>query len=145
MAKEQRDIAGHENSKTAVAQIQSAWNAAAAKNWNAEALSKLYCDEAVFFGGRPGHSVGVNAIRGYFDSYVGIVQSMTLQLVEQQAFSLAPDVVLAQGYGEIALVLADGKRTNPRLRITCVLVQREDRWLILQHHFSPTPAAPPID
>ena len=141
MEKDQLDDA----TQTAVAQLQADWNAASGKGWDPAELCKLYCDEAVFFGGRPGHSVGVGAIRTYFDSYIGIVRSMTLQLVEQQVIPLGADVVLAQGYGEISLMLADGKRTNPRLRTTCVLVRRGDRWKILQHHFSPTPDVPPLD
>ncbi|MEM5428024.1 nuclear transport factor 2 family protein [Cupriavidus oxalaticus] len=41
-------------------------------------------------------------------------------------------------------VLADGRETAARLRTTWVLVRRAGVWQILQHHFSPTPDAPPI-
>jgi len=50
------------NPKKTLAEMQNAWNLAA-KVWNPKALAKLYADNALFYGGRSGHSVGVAAIQ----------------------------------------------------------------------------------
>src|SRR5262245_35298774 len=66
----------------ALAQVQAAWNAAA-RNWDPPALTAVYTQDALFFGGRPGHCVGADAILDYFASYAGIIESASLELLEQ--------------------------------------------------------------
>jgi uncharacterized protein (TIGR02246 family) len=127
----------------ALAQVEAAWNAAAHR-WDAHALTAIYTDDALFYGGRPGHSVGGPAIHAYFASYEGVIESATLTLVEQQFIHLAPDCFLAQGYGEFAFVLSGGRPSRSRLRTTLVVVLQQGAWKIRQHHFSTTPEAPPI-
>ena len=124
--------------------VQRDWNEAA-RHWDANALAALYTDDAVFFGGRPGQSVGHEAVLGYFDSYSGVLASTSLELFDQQLVSLGPDVFLSQGYCRFAFLLADGKRTSTVMRTTWVLQKADGRWKIRQHHFSTTPDAPPID
>ena len=70
--------------------VQAAWNAAA-RDWNADALTGVYTTDALFFGGRPGHATGHEAIRAYFASYDGVIQSATLELVEQQFIRFGDD------------------------------------------------------
>ena len=36
-------------------------------------LAAIYTDNAVFYGGRPGHSVGKEQVRAYFASYAGVL------------------------------------------------------------------------
>jgi uncharacterized protein (TIGR02246 family) len=127
----------------ALAQIQAAWNAAA-RRWSPAALTAVYTDDALFFGGRPGHSVGAAAIHAYFASYEGVIESATLELVEQQYLRLADNSFVAQGYGEFAFVLSGGKPSGSRLRTTLIVVLQEGEWKIWQHHFSTTPEVPPI-
>jgi uncharacterized protein (TIGR02246 family) len=127
----------------ALAQIEAAWNAAA-RRWSADALTAVYTNDALFFGGRPGHSVGAAAIREYFASYEGVIDSATLALVEQQCVRLADDCFLAQGYGEFAFVLSGGRPSHSRLRTTLVVALQQGEWKIRQHHFSTTPESPPI-
>jgi uncharacterized protein (TIGR02246 family) len=127
----------------ALAQVQAAWNAAA-RRWDAQALTAVYTEDALFFGGRPGHSVGAGEIRAYFASYEGVIESATLELVEQQFLLLADDCFLAQGYGEFAFVLSGGRPSHSRLRTTLIVVLQQGEWKIRQHHFSTTPESPPI-
>ncbi|AJG22484.1 YybH family protein [Cupriavidus basilensis] len=123
--------------------VKRRWNTAAL-TWNADALTALYAPEALFFGGRPGHAVGHAAILGYFASYTGTLRSASMSLADQTLVELGEDTLLAQGHANFRFVLTDGRETDSTLRTTWVLVKRLGVWQILQHHFSPTPEAPPI-
>jgi uncharacterized protein (TIGR02246 family) len=129
--------------RNALASVEAAWNEAG-RSWNPDALAKLYTTDALLFGGRPGHAVGVSAIRDYFGSYAGVIHSGTMQLVDQQIVHLAPGVFVAQGFVDFSFVLADNPSTKSFLRTTLVVVLQGGQWKIRQHHFSPTPAAPPL-
>jgi uncharacterized protein (TIGR02246 family) len=123
--------------------VLAAWNRAG-RNWDPDAFEDVYTADAVFFGGRPGHSVGRAGLRAYWESYVGVIASAELKLQDYELLQLTPDLVLAQGYGCFDLVLTDGRRTRSLLRATLTLVRRGDGWKALQHHFSTTPETPPI-
>ncbi|RYG10209.1 MAG: hypothetical protein EON92_13130, partial [Burkholderiales bacterium] len=101
--------------------VQEAWSAAGI-SWNAEALSHVYTPDAIFFGGRPGHSIGREAIKEYFASYDDMLQSTTLRLVDQQVIEIGTDLYLAQGYGEFSFVLADGNAAKSVSRTTLLIV-----------------------
>ena len=47
--------------------VERDWNAAA-QHWDSESLAALYTDDALFYGGRPGHAVGHAKVREGFDS-----------------------------------------------------------------------------
>ncbi len=123
--------------------MQNAWNLAA-KVWNPEALARLYADDALFYGGRSGHSVGVAAIQAYFASYDGIIQSAVLDLIEQEIVQLSPESFVSQGLGVFSFVLAGGRHTQSVLRTTLVLSKLNGQWKIQLHHFSVTPEVPPL-
>jgi uncharacterized protein (TIGR02246 family) len=123
--------------------VQAAWNAAG-RHWDAAMLTAIYTDDAFFYGGRPGHSVGAASILAYFVSYRGIIESATMDLVDQHVVALAPGCVMAQGYVDFGFVLAGRGATRSRLRTTLTLVATREGWRIRQHHFSPTPAEPPL-
>jgi uncharacterized protein (TIGR02246 family) len=127
----------------ALAAVEAAWNAAATP-WTAAALTAVYTDDALFFGGRPGHYVGAQAIHGYFASYDGVIASGRMRLVEQEIRVLSPGVVLAQGFVDFAFVLDGPRETRSRLRTTLVLARQVDGWRICQHHFSVAPETPPL-
>lgn len=129
--------------RKAVASVELAWNAAG-RFWNPDALAEVYTADALLFGGRPGHAVGAAAIREYFGSYVGVIHAGTMELVDQQIVQLARGVFLAQGFVDFSFVLSGDQSTKSFLRTTLVVVQQDGRWKIRQHHFSPTPAAPPL-
>ena len=131
------------NGETGLRAVESGWNAAALR-WDCAALAALYTEDAVFYGGRVGHSVGRAAIRAYFESYAALFTSVRLALVEQELRALGPDCWLAQGYAAFAFDMKDGGSSQAKLRSTLVLVKRAEGWRILQHHFSATPAVPPI-
>ena len=124
-------------------EMQDAWNAAA-RVWNPQALASLYADNSLFYGGRPGHSVGAKEAQKYFASYDKIIRSAVLDLIEQELIPLGADSFLAQGFGAFSFVLEGGQATNSVLRTTLVLVRRQGSWLIQLHHFSPTPEVPPL-
>lgn len=127
----------------ALAAVQQAWNAAA-RNWDAQALALVYTEDALFFGGRPGHSIGRAGIRDYFASYTGEILSGRMSLADQHVLELGPDSFLAQGYADFDFVLRGNVNTRSRLRTTLLFAQQEDVWKLRQHHFSQPPSAPPL-
>jgi hypothetical protein len=106
--------------------------------------SRTFREDAVFYGGRPGHAVGHAKVREYFDSYVGTLAAARLALVDQELRKLGEGVYLAQGYGAFDFDLTSGCATRTALRSTLVLTRRPEGWRIAQHHFSSPPPEPPI-
>jgi uncharacterized protein (TIGR02246 family) len=123
--------------------VERDWNAAA-RHWDAEGLTALYTDDALFYGGRPGHAVGRAKIRGYFDSYIGTLAAARLALIDQELRKLSEGVYLAQGYAKFDFDLTAGGVSGTVLRSTLVLMHRPEGWRIAQHHFSVSPSEPPI-
>ena len=77
------DLTELSEGETALRAVERDWNAAA-KHWNSAGLVALYTEDAVFYGGRPGHAVGHAKVREYFDSYVGTLAAARLALVDQE-------------------------------------------------------------
>ncbi|MGF6780423.1 YybH family protein [Paraburkholderia sp. GAS334] len=127
----------------ALCSMESAWNAAAL-HWDVDGLTALYSDDATMFAGRPGMATGTQGVREYFASYIGMLSSTQLELVEQAITELGPDAFLAQGYGNFRFTLTSGKPSAATLRTTWLLVRRSGRWMIAHHHFSATPEVPPV-
>ena len=123
--------------------VERNWNAAA-QHWDAEALAALYTDDALFYGGRPGHAVGGAKVREYFGSYVGTLAAARLALVDQELRKLAEGIYLAQAYARFDFDLTAGGVSSTLLRSTLVLMHRPEGWRIAQHHFSAAPSDPPI-
>lgn len=137
------DIPDLSEGETALRIVERDWNAAA-RQWNAESLAALYTEDALFYGGRPGHAVGRTAVRAYFASYVGTLTGARLSLVDQVVKKLADGIYIAQGYARFGFELTGGGGSSTVLRSTLVLAHRPDGWRIAQHHFSVTPSEPPI-
>jgi uncharacterized protein (TIGR02246 family) len=129
--------------ESALRTVERDWNTAA-QHWDAESLMALYTDDALFYGGRPGHAVGQARVREYFDSYVGTLASARLALVDQELRKLSEGVYLAQGYARFDFGLTAGGVSSTLLRSTLVLMHRQEGWRIAQHHFSVAPSEPPI-
>lgn len=127
----------------ALAFMQAAWNLAG-ENWDTEAMTSIYAQDALLFGGRTGHWVGTSAIRKYFDSYVGIIESCSLELVDQHLIEIRSGCLLAQGYGVLVFRLRGDMTTRSRLRTTLFLEREGAIWKIRQHHFSASPDAPAL-
>jgi ketosteroid isomerase-like protein len=125
-----------------LAEVERRWNAAA-QPWNPAALCALYTDDALLMGGRPGHSVGRERIRGYFSSYLNVIESASLELKDQQLVVLGQSRYLAQGEGHFEFHLAAGTRSSSVLRTT-LLLAGPSPWSIQAQHFSPAPPAPPL-
>lgn len=123
--------------------IEREWNAAAS-DWNPGKFAAIYTDDALFFGGRPGLTVGQPAVREYFASYVGILKSTSMALVDQHLRELGPETFLAQGYVNFKFLLESGKNTSTVMRTTLTIVKRDGKWKLIQHHFSTTPETIPV-
>jgi uncharacterized protein (TIGR02246 family) len=123
--------------------VERRWNEAAHK-WDLEAFASIYTEDALFFGGRPGFFSGVDQIKEYYRSYVGVVASAAIKYHEQKIIELAPGALLAQGFADFNFTLANGDRGRTRLRSTNILVMRDNDWKVIQHHFSEPIAEPPI-
>ncbi|VXC80704.1 conserved hypothetical protein [Burkholderia sp. 8Y] len=132
-----------DGARSALRAVQASWNMSA-RDWNADALTAVYTDDALFFGGRPAHAVGASAVREYFASYEGVIESATLELVEQHFILITDDCFLAQGFGEFLFVLGGDRQSRSRLRTTLVIAREHGEWKIRQHHFSNIPESPPI-
>jgi uncharacterized protein (TIGR02246 family) len=137
------DLTNLSEGETALRAVEHDWNAAA-KDWNSAGLAALYTDDALFYGGRPGHAVGHAKVCEYFDSYVGTLAAARLSLVDQELRKLGEGVYLAQGYAEFDFDLTVGGSTRAVLRSTLVLISQPSGWRIAQHHFSSPPSEPPI-
>jgi uncharacterized protein (TIGR02246 family) len=129
--------------ETALRAVERDWNAAA-EHWDAAGLTALYTEDALFYGGRPGHAAGQAKVREYFDSYIGTLAAARLALIDQEFRKLAEGVYLAQGYAAFDFDLVAGGVSRAVLRSTLVLTRRPEGWRIAQHHFSSPPAEPPI-
>jgi uncharacterized protein (TIGR02246 family) len=137
------DLKAVPEGEAALRAVERDWNAAA-REWNTADLAALYTEDAMFYGGRPGHSVGQAQVREYFESYAGMFTTVRLALVDQELRKLGNGIYLAQGYAAFDFDLAAGGATRAVLRSTLVLTRRPEGWRIAQHHFSATPAEPPI-
>ena len=135
------DTKAQAEAEVALREVEGDWNKAA-QPWNPARLAALYTEDALFYGGRPGHAVGQAAVRAYFDSYVGMIASARLALTEQQLRPLGDGIRLAQGYAAFDIDMVAGGTSVTMLRSTLVLVRRAEGWRIAQHHFSATPAEP---
>src|SRR4051794_17420913 len=133
----------HSEGETALRAVERDWNAAA-EHWDAAGLAALYTEDALLYGGRPGHAGG-NAKGGeYFYSFVGTLAPARLALVDQELRRLGGGIYLAQGYAAFDFDLAAGGVSRAVLRSTLVLTRRPEGWRIAQHHFSSPPSEPPI-
>ena len=137
------DLTELSEGETALRAVERDWNAAA-QHWNSAGLVALYTEDALFYGGRPGHAVGHTKVREYFDSYIGTLAAARLALVDQELRKLGEGVYLAQGYAAFDFDLTAGGATRTVLRSTLVLTRRPEGWRIAQHHFSAPPSEPPI-
>jgi uncharacterized protein (TIGR02246 family) len=116
-------------------EIQQRWNDAAAI-WDSKALARIYTSDAVFFGLLPRHYMGRAQVEEYFRSYEGVLQAVTLSLVDQNIRSLSEGLFIAQGFGNIVNRHLDGKIVHNRVRASFVVKKIECEWLIALHHFS---------
>lgn len=129
--------------REALAAVEGEWTQAA-RCWDADALAALYSEDTFFFGGKPGHCTGREAVREYFASYVGTIASGSISLSELESVLVTADCVLAQGFAQFTFRLDSGEITRSRLRGTLVLQRHGSTWKIRQHHFSESPLVPPL-
>ena len=118
-----------------LAEIQKRWNVAAS-TWDIKALSQIYSRDALFFGLLPNLYIGRAEIEKYFGSYLEVLNSVTLTLLEQNTRALGPSVFAAQGFGEIFNRRHDGSITTGKVRSSFVIVNVDGVWEISLHHFS---------
>ena len=127
-------------SLTVVKEIEARWNAAASP-WDPQALSRLYTEDAVFFGLLPTFYVGPAEIQRYFGASSDIQRSVSLSFVDQQVRAIGQSAVATQGFGEITSYRTSGDVVPNRLRTSLVIVEKDGEWKIMLHHFSVVPPA----
>ena len=99
---------------------------------NPNALAAIYAEDAILFGSRIPPYIGRTAIASYFKDlpqglYTGVV------FIPDHIKRVTQDVISIAGS-------ANFQRTDQislELRITHVLVRRENQWQIVSHHVSP--------
>ena len=121
--------------RTILDQIQNRWNQAAS-TWDVKALAQIYTPDALFFGLLPKLYIGRVQIEEYFGSYQIVLESVTLDLVDQNTRPLGSGAFSAQGFGRILNRYRDGSVVPNTVRSSFVVVQTADRWEISLHHFS---------
>lgn len=127
---------------SALLRVEERWNAAA-EPLSPSNIAKIYIENALFFGGLPDHYVGRAEVERYFTHYVGMLSSISMKFREQHFTSLQ-DAILVQGFVDFIFGLPDGRTTTTNVRATLVLVQQDNDWSIMLHHFSPPPDSPPV-
>jgi len=131
------------DAQAALDQVIADWNVASA-SWDATGIAATYSEDGMLFGGRPGHFVGRASIREYFASYDGVILSGSMRMSGMVVRELGSACLLFQGMAHFAFTLAGNRQTQSQLRATLVLNREPDRWRIVDHHFSPIPAEPPL-
>lgn len=119
-------------------EIEASWNAAASE-WDAKALTRLYTENALFFGLLPKLYVGRPEIETYFLNYKHTLRRVTLDLVDQELRPLSGDAFAAQGFGNLLNYSLDGELLPNRVRTSLVIVKVASEWQISLHHFSHIP------
>lgn len=132
-----------QNDDPPLQQLVTRWNAAA-EQWDPTALARCYTADAALFGGRSGHSIGRDAVKNYFDSYVGVIRSCAITLQDQEVSRLGDGLLVAQGHVDLSFILEDDLKSTSLLRSTLILRFEDTEWMVWRHHFSPVPAAPPL-
>ncbi len=99
---------------------------------NSNALAALYAEDAILFGSRIPPYIGRVAIECYFANltpglYTGVV--FTPEYIKR----VTPDVISIAGSASFQRL----EQRPLELRITHILVRRENQWQIVSHHVSP--------
>jgi len=113
-----------------VAQVYEQWQKHFAP-LNASALAALYAEDAVLFGSRIPPYIGRTAIQSYFDNLTpGIFTDVVFR--PDYIIRVTPDVISIAGSATF-----ERTEKNPlELRVTHVLIRRENQWQIVSHHVS---------
>jgi uncharacterized protein (TIGR02246 family) len=121
--------------REALAEVLQAWNTAMA-GWDAENLSKIYSDKALFLGSLPGLRQGREGVKDYFSSIPG--RSVQFRFEEKKLVSLSDDCFVVSGK---AVFEQDIEGADKRLerRLSLVIEKRAGQWLICLHHVSTIP------
>lgn len=118
------------------AEIIAKWSAAFAK-LDADALSSLYSNSALFYGSNPTLYRGRDGVRSYFNA-LPHWDARSVRFTEVSTEAAGSDVVSMAG---IANFSVDG--AGLIVKITWVIIREDGDWKIVNHHVSSK--APLID
>ena len=96
------------------------------------AMAQNYTHDAVLFGSAIPAFIGQEAIRTYFEQLPKGVYS-GVELIAEHLVKLTDDVISMAGTAKFMRYQQDPLE----VRITHIVVNRDDRWLIASHHVSP--------
>jgi uncharacterized protein (TIGR02246 family) len=99
---------------------------------DADKFAALYTKDAMLFGSTAQLFTGTDGVRTYFSK---LPPGIKTKMGDQQAIAFGPDVLLSSGFADFTL--KDG--TVLPFRLTFAIVKVGGRWLVAQHHGSPTP------
>ena len=112
---------------------------------NHDQMVTLFAPDALFYGTRSTDLATTNdGIRKYFvEALTGKRGTVKASSIEQTALVLSDSVVAISGKWQSERTLEGRTVTAGPSRITVVLQEQGDRWLIVQFHNSPTPRPAP--
>ena len=112
---------------------------------NHDEIVRLFAPDALFYGTRSTELVATpDGIRTYFiEALTGRRGEVKATPFDQTALVLSDSIVAISGKWQSERTLDGKMATAGPSRNTVVLQKRDDRWLIVQFHNSPTPKATP--
>ena len=124
-----------------VAAASAKWTAVFVDD-NPDAILALYDDEAILWGTlSPVIAVGKPALRGYFERAFKVLPQHKVTFTEQK-IRVFGDTAVNSGYYTFSFV-RDGEAKTLPARYSFVYRKRGNDWVIVDHHSSAMPAAPP--
>ena len=127
----------------AIREIERLWRHGGAP-YDPHALTALYTENALFYGGLPAHYVGQGEIERYFEYYRELVGTSSLAFRDLAFRRLSDSMIAVQGFVDFTFGLPDGQTSHATLRATLVLSLGLDGWRILLQHFSNPPLKTPV-
>jgi ketosteroid isomerase-like protein len=133
----------HQEGADAIREIERLWRHGGAP-YDPQALTGLYADDALFFGGLPDHYVGQVEIERYFEHYRELVRTSSLGFRDLIFRRLSDSIIAAQGFVDFTFGLPNDQTSYATLRATLVVSRGSDGWRILLQHFSIPPLKTPV-
>lgn len=124
-----------QSSDKVVADIMARW-AAAFATLDAETLSSLYSQHALFFGSNPKLYRGRDGVAAYFGG-LPRWHAPTVHFADVTTSQASPELI---SVAAVATFVVAAERAPLVVKLTWVIMREDDDWKIVSHHVSPTAA-----